>query len=824
MFNRPCQFSFAQCLAALGVILFSAAGAAAQTGGFVDSATSAGLRPGISSGQSQTFVPSRGVFKFPSPYDTTGFRLTNNDDCGGQDCVLPVGYSYWSNINNHAGSDTMLVFLGLERRKGGGGPTLFSVNKHSGETRNLGPLFSGDHPQSWATGEGWYFSRTRQHALYMNDGPRMLRYDVMSKAVETVFDASAQFGNKVIWQMHSSNDDRVHSATLRDGGSYEMLGCVAYREDQRRLDFFAKKGDFDECQIDKSGRWLVIKENLDGKNGEDNRIIDLSTGVERVLYDENGAAGHSDVGYGYLVAEDNFNAQPGAVRVWKFDRDLAGGQPAADPQQGTLVYQLSSWSSGLGHVAHGNSRGGLAVEQQMACASNAHRQSLPRVNEIVCFRLDGSLNALVVAPNMTDLNASGGGSDDYAKMPKGNLDPTGEYFIWTTNSGSGRLDAYIVRVPTDRLGLSPAASVPPTSSPTPTEPAPAPPPTPAPAPAPAPGPAPAPTPATGELVRWTNAVNASASGGTLQKSGGCSGCADAGATSEQRIASGDGGMQFTAGDASTLRFIGLTAGAASHNPSEIQFALRLQGGVAEVRESGAYRSDVRFAAGDVLGIYAAGGAIHYAKNGSVFYSSNTPVGYPLAIDASLYDASSVIHDAMIVAASTAGQPTPPSSSSPAPGASTVQFVRWTNAVNVSVADNNVRKTGGCSGCGDASATAEQTITHDGGGVQFTVDDPNGLKLVGLSSGGSGSPAEIEFGLRVQGGVAEVREAGGYKTETRIGSGDVLTIAISGGTVSYLKNGEVFFSSAQPPVYPMAAGVLLFDMNSSIANALIRTGS
>ena len=46
------------------------------------------------------------------------------------------------------------------------------------------------------------------------------------------------------------------------------------------------------------------------------------------------------------------------------------------------------------------------------------------------------MNALVVAPNMTDLNASGGGSDDYSKLPKGNLDVTGEYFIWTANAGT----------------------------------------------------------------------------------------------------------------------------------------------------------------------------------------------------------------------------------------------------------------------------------------------------------------------------------------------------------------------------------------------------
>ena len=121
---------------------------------------------------------SAGRSRSPSPYSTTGVRLTNASDCGGQDCVHSVGYSYWSNINNHAGSDTMLIFLGLERARGGGGPTLFSYNKRTGETQNLGPLFAADSPYSWATGEGWYFSASQPTTLYMNDGPRMLRYDV----------------------------------------------------------------------------------------------------------------------------------------------------------------------------------------------------------------------------------------------------------------------------------------------------------------------------------------------------------------------------------------------------------------------------------------------------------------------------------------------------------------------------------------------------------------------------------------------------------------------------------------------------------------------
>jgi hypothetical protein len=811
----------------LSALLF--AGSTAYAQGFVDSATSAGLRPAVSAAEARSFLPSRGAFTFPSPYNTTGFRLTNGDDCGGQDCVLPVGYSYWNNINNHTGSDTMLVFMGLERRKGGGGPTLFSVNKRTGETRNMGPIFSPDSPHSWASGEGWYFSRTRQHALYMNEGSRMLRYDVQSHQLETVFDVSGEYGNKVVWQMHSSNDDRVHSATLRDGGSYEMLGCIVYREDQRRLQFFAKRGDFDECQIDKSGRYLVIKENLDGRNGEDNRIIDLQTGSEQVLSDENGAAGHSDIGYGYLVAEDNFNNQPGAVRVWRFDGDLRGGQPASSSGQGALVYQLASWNSGLGHLANGNSRPGVPVEQQMACSSNAHRENLPRVNEIVCYRLDGSLNALVVAPNMVDLNASGGGNEDYWKMPKGNLDVTGEYFIWTANAGSGRLDAYIVRIPLSRLGQSPSPAPVPSPSPSPA-PQPTPNPTPAPAPAPAPSPAPAPAPSpstpTSEPVRWTNAVNVSVSGGTLQKTSGCGGCPDAGASSEQQISSGDGGVQFTATDAATLRFVGLTSGGANHDPSGIKFALRLQAGVAEVRESGAYRSDVRFNAGDTLGVWVVGGQVQYSKNGTVFHTSSAGVGYPLVVDATLYDTNGTINDAMLVRRSSSGTPaaapagSSATSSSPASG---VQAVRWTSLVNAEASDNSLRKSAACGEC-EAAGTAEQMVMAAGGAFQFTADDAGAERLVGLSSGGSGSAAEIEHAFRVRAGAAEVVESGAAKARKKISNGDVLTIAIDGARVFYAVNGRVFHISRRAAEFPMAVGALLNGVNAAVVNAVVRSGS
>ena len=431
-------------------------------GGFVESATAGQVRARV-----KPQLPARGPFTFPQPYNTTGVRLTNADDCGGADCVNYIGYSYWRNTNNHVGSDTMLIFLSLDRQRGGNGPTLLSYDKRTDQVQVVGPLFSADHPLSWSTAEGWYWSASQATKLYVNQGSKLLRYDALARTFETVFDVARRFGgDKYIWQMHSSGDDRVHSATLRTNSDYSTLGCVVYNEAGGQFSFFPSKGDYDECQIDDSGRWLVIKENVDGRNGEDNVIIDLQGGGERVFTDEAGAGGHSDNGYGYMVAADNWNSLPGAIRVWA----LGPGSAADGLPPGVLVYHSTGWDSEINHVSHSNARPGVPAGNQYACGSGANRLERPQANEILCFPLDGSLRVLVVAPVMTDLDARGGG-DDYAKLPKGNLDVTGRYFIWTSNVGGDRLDAFIVKVPGERLGAVPvstsAPTIPvPTSAPT----------------------------------------------------------------------------------------------------------------------------------------------------------------------------------------------------------------------------------------------------------------------------------------------------------------------------------------------------------------------
>jgi hypothetical protein len=417
--------------------------AAAAPGGFVEKAGSA-IRPRWSTAEVHDVVPkSRGKFTFPAPYHTEALRITTAEDCQGTDCVRAVGYSYWRNMNNHVGSNELLIFLGLSRSQGGSGPTLFSYDKTTEEVKNRGPLFEAGHRLRSATAEGWYFSATRPTTIYINDGTKMLRYDVLSHATEVVFDIAGQFGaDREVWQMSSSYYDDVHAATLRVKGTNTFLGCMVYMETSGQLLYYPKAGDLDECHIDKSGRFLLLFEQLDGHNGFDNRIIDLASGAEERHLDAPGGGilGHHDMGFGYAVGHDHYNHLPNATLTWNLSPGMPGPVDHSDYNWELVQAQ---------HITHTNAQPGIPKEQQFACGSNADRMTYAQ-NEIVCFKLDGSQTQLVVAPVMTDLDAQGGGTD-YYKTPKANLDVTGQYVIWTTNLGSSRIDAFVVKVPAQLL-------------------------------------------------------------------------------------------------------------------------------------------------------------------------------------------------------------------------------------------------------------------------------------------------------------------------------------------------------------------------------------
>jgi hypothetical protein len=408
-------------------------------GGIVELSTAPSTRVPPVNG---TFVPTtRGRFVFPAPYNTEAWRLTIPSDCpGGTDCVLPVGYSFWERINNHAGRPELYVVMTLSRERGGPGPVVIKLEKTTGTTTLVGPLFAATDPRSWYHGEGYYFSGTNPTMVYVPNGTNQVqRVDILSKQTTVAFDlnnAVSTFGaNRYAWQVHSSVDDRVHSFIVRNSVDYSWLGCGVYLESTQTWRYFPKvRDDFDECQIDKSGRWLLIKEDVDGAEQHDNRIIDLQTGTETRLLDPNGAGGHSDNGYGVMVAEDNFAGALPQLRLWTF-----GSSPVGP---GTVAFQESAWTAT--HVS---------INNEVACTSSISPGREARQNEISCFKLDGSKQTVVVAPILSSLGGAGGG-DEYYKQPKASLDPVGEYAIWTGNLGGDKMHAFMVRIPRHALGLN----------------------------------------------------------------------------------------------------------------------------------------------------------------------------------------------------------------------------------------------------------------------------------------------------------------------------------------------------------------------------------
>jgi hypothetical protein len=404
-----------------------------------------GLRAILAGSQIQSFVPSgRGPFTFPLPYGTQAVRLTDASDCqGGGDCLFPLGYSYWRNSNNHVGSNDMYLFFSFDRRKGGAGPTLFRYDKAQDAVVKVGPLFEPTSKFTWSTGEGWYFSARQPTTLYMHDGPALLRYDVVSHTFETVVDVSSLWGHdKYISQVHSSNDDRVHSMSLGIQSTGEMLGCVVYHEQTKRLAFFGKVGVYDECHVDKGGQWLMSQEDIDGRYGLDMRIFDTANDTEvSRIYNQDGGIAHADLGYGYVVGTAGYHPLPNASVLWFLGHTVT---------KGPVVHSNVNWSlSALNHISHSNAKPDVPPSRQFACGSNVDRVSGVQ-NEITCVRMDGSPEQLIVAPVMTSLDAPGG-QIEYNKMPKGNLDITGQYFIWTTNLSGNRLDAFLVKIPSHLL-------------------------------------------------------------------------------------------------------------------------------------------------------------------------------------------------------------------------------------------------------------------------------------------------------------------------------------------------------------------------------------
>jgi hypothetical protein len=148
-------------------------------------------------------------------------------------------------------------------------------------------------------------------------------------------------------------------------------------------------------------------------------------------------------------------------------------------------------------------------------------------------------------------------------------------------------------------------------------------------------------------VVWIDQVNTSVRGATLVKTGGQTDEEDAGAVSQQSIASGDASFQYTVDETSRFRFVGIGHTSTWQGAASIDFSFRMQAGHADVYEHNSYRTDILVAVGDVLRLDITGGVARYSRNGVLQYTSALAPVYPLRVVASMIELSSTIAQATL---------------------------------------------------------------------------------------------------------------------------------------------------------------------------------
>lgn len=332
----------------------------------------------------------------PTPAPASGrnpLQITNEQDGP----LLNRMYSYWSNAFI-APDGSIVMFVGHQD----GRPRFFRIV--GDDVTRLGPLLPNT-----GTGEGWYWDALGR--LHVIQGSRLLRFQVypFGSPVEVVIDISQTHPGCDLWQAHSSATGRTHTATVRQpvpSGSYPYLGTVCVQDGVERW-FPADTYALDESQPTTDDAFLLIKSSPD----DDNLVVNLASGEQRWLRKGEGALGHSDCGDSIAVGADRAN---GTCALIDFRGPLQAGRPL-----------YNSWN--IGHIS-------LASDTCIAVDATT----------IYRVAMDGSGRTPIAEHGMVVLDPDP--NKEYEYQVFANLDRTGRVACYMSNMGTGRFDAFLLRL------------------------------------------------------------------------------------------------------------------------------------------------------------------------------------------------------------------------------------------------------------------------------------------------------------------------------------------------------------------------------------------
>lgn len=153
---------------------------------------------------------------------------------------------------------------------------------------------------------------------------------------------------------------------------------------------------------------------------------------------------------------------------------------------------------------------------------------------------------------------------------------------------------------------------------------------------------------------------------------------------------------------------------------------------------------------------------------------------------------------------------------PVGGGGGTESIAWTSLTGTASATGN-DVTGGAS----SGALSTQELNEDGH-FEWVVPNTTSEMYIGLGTNTAydlGMSHAWEFGA-----VAGLRESGTYKGETTYVAGDTFRIAVSGTTVTYLKNGTLIYTSDVAAGLPKKLDVGFFGAGGTVNDAVMTTAS
>ena len=307
-------------------------------------------------------------------------------------------------------------------------------------------------------------------------------------------------------------------------------------------------------------------------------------------------------------------------------------------------------------------------------------------------------------------------------------------------------------------------------------------------------------------VTWQNVNQVRVSGNSLTNTA-ATGWSGAGANSIEKIESGNGHVEWTAGNDSTRRFVGLSTGPldADHSGWDMRGHIEMgDDGWAWAGETGD-----PYGPGTNCGPYTdttafkvaiEGTQLKYYVGGSLCRTVTPTFTYPYYADVEMYTNEAPVNNVKLGGASCTpscwsgcgGESNGCGGTCPDTGACT--NVAWTNVVGVSANGNNLAKDGGTNG-DNAGANSVAALSSGNAYLEFQAGATDKRMWVGLGKAVNQSAWDLEFHFDLGTDAAiwagEMGEpygpgtyCGNYTTNTRF------KIEVLGGNVKYYKDGTL----------------------------------